>query len=244
MPDPISPSVSNGWEPDPSLDLSLDDMGQQCRGDAANRSEPLPQSSTSPAVTQLVSAVSRPATAPSLPAATSPSVSSANNNAQRTTERSGIAPYAAAGKIAAGDSLYVGVAGLKGRDPKSGLEVEVLSASEQKGLQLESQAALVRLGQAKAAGSFNIEAFTLRATHGIHNDDGSTGYNIGALATALGGEVTLNHGADSLTLGLSAGVGAAGSVGLRDIDGDGEHEVCVKASIAEFTLGACVETPL
>lgn len=243
MPDPIrssSPTISDS----PSVsDSTLDEVGQQCRGDAPNRSEPPPQSSSSPAVTQLVSAVSRPATALSLPAAKGPPPTSANNNAQRTTELSGIAPYAAAGKTAAGDALYVGVAGLKGHDPKSGLEVEVLSLSEQKGLQLESQAALVRLGQTKAAGSFNIEALSLRATHGIHNDDGSTGYNIGGLATALSGEVTLNHGADSLTLGLAAGVGAAGSVGLRDIDGDGEHEVCVKASIAEFTLGACVETP-
>ncbi len=219
MPEPISSQSTT-----PTYDPTVDEGGQQCRNDAPNRSEMPPPSSSSPAVAKLVSA--------------------ANNNAQRTSELSGIAPHLAAGKTAAGDSVYVSVAGLKGHDPKSGLEVEVLSASEQKGLQLESQAALLRVGKSDATGSFNIESFTIRATHGIHNDDGSTGYNVSGLATALGGEVTLNHGADSVTLGLAAGVGAAGSIGLRDIDGDGDRELCFKASIEAFTVGACVETPL
>jgi hypothetical protein len=34
------------------------------------------------------------------------------------------------------------------------------------------------------------------------------------------------------------------SLGVRDKDGDGDHEVCAKISIGLVTLGACVETPL
>jgi len=240
MPEPISSNrtsaPANGYDP------TLDQSDQLCRGEVTSSTPPEATGSTTPAVAQLVSSVPRsPAVLP--PPSTSVASSAADGNAQRTTERIGLAPYAAAGKTGAGDSVYVGVAALKGHDPKSGLDVEVLSASEQKGLQMESQAALARAGWADSHVSLSAEALTIRATHGIHNDDGSTGYNVMGLATAVGAEGTLVRGANSLTAGLSIGAGAAGSIGFRDIDHDGRPEICVKGSLGYVTLGACVELP-
>jgi len=241
MPEPIS-SSSRSSEPAGGYDSTLDESGRLCRGEVASSSPPEASGSTTPAVDQLVSSVSRnPAVLP--PPTTNAASSAGSDNAQRTTERVGIAPYAAAGKTGTGDSLYVGVAALKGHDSKSGLDVEVLSASEQKGLQMESQAALLRAGWSDSHASWSVEALTIRGTHGIHNDDGSTGYNVMGLATAVGAEGTLVRGANSLTAGLSIGAGAAGSIGFRDIDHDGRPEICVKGSLGYVTLGACVELP-
>jgi hypothetical protein len=64
---------------------------------------------------------------------------------------------------------------------------------------------------------------------------------VGAQVTALGGETTYGT-VDSLTLGVSAGAGGAASVGVRDLDKDGEHEICAKMSLGAVTAGACVET--
>lgn len=131
---------------------------------------------------------------------------------------------------------------LKGHDPKSGLDVEVLSLSGQVGTQNEFQVGLQRIGRSSPSGSVGIEVLTARANMGIHNDDGSVGINAGAQATALGVETTLAT-VDSLTVGLSAGLGVGGSVGLRDLDKDGEHELCAKVSLGPLTAGVCVETP-
>lgn len=48
----------------------------------------------------------------------------------------------------------------------------------------------MRLGRSTSAGSVSVEAMTVRFSHGIHNDDGSVGFNAGAQATALDGETT------------------------------------------------------
>src|SRR5258706_10881165 len=150
MPDAISPSScspssATGFDP------SLDEASQACRGDPPNSSQPETLASVQPAVAKLVSSVPKPAA--TLPAASkTPAPSTANNNAQRTSELSGIELYAAVGKTAASDSLYAGAALLKGREPKSGLEVEVLSASAQLGLQNEAQAGFQRIGGGTTAG--------------------------------------------------------------------------------------------
>ncbi|HXK17705.1 MAG TPA: hypothetical protein VNG33_07875 [Polyangiaceae bacterium] len=241
MPDPIS-SSSAYQSSSADYDPTLDEAGKVCRSDAQSGPPAQLVASTPPAVTLLVSSVSAPASALP-PVSKSPTPSTANNNAQRTTELSGLGPYASAGPTGAGDAVYAGVALLKGRDAKSGLEVEVLSASAQRGFQEEFQAGLIRLGRSPGGGSVNLESFTVRANGGCHNDDGSTGLNVGALATALGAEVTVG-GANSVTLGLAAGAGEAGSIGVRDVDHDGNREVCIKATFDVLTLGACVETPL
>jgi hypothetical protein len=175
--------------------------------------------------------------------ATSPPPSAAHNNAQRTSERSGVAPYAAAGKTAAGDSVYAGVALAKGRDPATGLEAEVLSASVQIGAQNELQVGLVRVGGSAGILNGSVETMTARVNAGIHNDDGSTGLNLGAGATAIGSEVTVG-GATSVTFGLAVSAGAGASVGARDIDSDGRPELCARVSYREFTGGICLESPL
>lgn len=234
MPDPIS--SSNSSLINASYDPGLEDAGQVCRNDVATSSQPLAASSSEPAVAKLVSSVAKPTV---LPAA---SASTGNNNAQRTSERHGIASYAEAGLTGAGDSVYAGAALVKGHDAKSGLEAEVLSVSAQVGLQTELQAGLIRVGTTNSLGSVTIEAFTARGNIGIHNDDGSTGFNIGGVLTALGDETTLGT-VNSVTVGVADGAGAALSAGKRDIDHDGNTELCAKATVGPFTGGLCIETP-
>jgi hypothetical protein len=240
MPDPITSSrtpTSSGFEPDPTLDSS----GQVCRGDVNQSAAPAsaaPPSAGAPpsGASKLVSAVPPP------PVKLPPATSNAENNAQRTSERSGISPYFQADLTGgARDSVHAGAAALKGRDAKSGIEVEVFSASGQVGGENEAQVGLARVGVSKTNGNASAEFFTARASGGAHNDDGSIGFNAGAIATIAGAEGTLQHGGDSLTVGISAGVGAAFSVGLRDIDHNGTPELCVKVSAGFATLGICAE---
>ena len=96
---------------------------------------------------------------------------------------------------------YAGAALLKGRDPKSGLDVEVLSVSGQVGTQEEWQAGFVRLGRSTSAG--------LRRRR-------------------------------QLDCGVVRG---RWRLGVRDLDNDGERELCAKVSHGLLTVGACVETP-
>ncbi len=260
MPDNVSSSTSgfSGRTESASFDdPTLDEHELVCRAGATQSTDAsTAQSSSSPAsssssplasppfdvaVAHLVR--STPPTAPQLPPVSEGPRSQAHNNAGRTAETNGVAPYANAGKTASVGAVYAGAALLKGRDSRSGLEVEVLSASGQVGLQEEWQAGLVRLGRSPGEGNTSIEAMTLRINRGIHNDDGSVGFNLGGQFTALGGEVTVG-GANSLTLGLSASVGGNASVGVRDLDQDGNHELCAKISIGALTLGTCLETPL
>jgi hypothetical protein len=175
------------------------------------------------------------------PAVTSPVASPANNNAQRTAERN-LAQYADAAKTASGDSLFAGVALLKGTVPKSSGEVEVMSASAQIGAQTELQLGFQRVSGTHGPLSGSVETFAARANAGIYNDDGSTGINIGAGVTAVGFEGSVG-GATRLTYGVAAGMGAGVSVGVRDVDGDGNSELCARVSIGPVTVGACLEDP-
>jgi len=241
MPDPISSSNAN-QSTSPTYDPYSDEVGKVSRADAPNSSQAAPEALGSPAVPVLINSVRPPASALPPPAPSAPP-SAANNNAQRTTERHGVAPYAAAGKAAAGDSGYAGVALVKGRDPKTGLEAEVLSASVQVGAQNEVQVGLVRVGGSVGMLSGSVEAMTARANAGIHNDDGSTGFNVGAGATLIGSEATVGS-ANGLTFGLAASVGAGASVGGRDLDADGRAELCARVSYGPLTVGLCLESPL
>jgi hypothetical protein len=249
MPEPISPNRSL-QSTNPNYDPYSDDVGMMSRADAPNSSQAEP-AATSPqaeapatsssAVPRLVASVPSPSSALP-PASSTPPGPAANNNAQRTEERLGVAPYLSAGSTAAGDSVYVGAALIKGRDP-SGAAVEVLSASAQVGAQTEFQVGHQRVAGTRGALTGSVETFTLRANVGIHNDDGSTGLNIGASATAVGFEGTAG-GASSVTYGVGAGVGAGASVGARDVDRDGKTELCARLSLGPVTVGACAENPL
>ena len=138
--------------------------------------------------------------------------------------------------------LYAGAFVLQGRDA-SGLDVEVFSASAHAGeREAAAQAGMARMGSAlgqhmKVSG----EVFTAQAHATYDNPDGSTGLGASAGYTAVGGEVTLHCGADSLTLGVSAGVTVGASYGVRDIDQDGQPEYCGRIDFGAGTAGACVE---
>lgn len=219
-----------------------DDVGQVSRADAPSSSLAMPEAVVAPAVRSLVDAVPRSSSVlPSLLSASAPLP--ANNNAQRTAERVGVAPYAAAGTTTSGDTVFAGAALAKGRDAKTGAEAEVLSISAQVGAQSELQAGLVRVGGGSGLLAGSIESMTVRANVGIHNDDGSTGLNLGVGATALGAEATLGS-ATSASFGLAASVGAGASIGIRDLDKDGYEELCGRLSVGALTVGLCVESPL
>jgi hypothetical protein len=166
----------------------------------------------------------------------------AQNNAQRTSERVGISGYADYGITGDfRDAAYIGAAALKGRDPATGLEVEVFSISGQAGGENEVQAGMARVGVSGKHGSISAEFLTARGNGGAHNDDGSVGFNSGLVATGVGIEGTLVDGADSATLGVAVSWGASFSIGVRDIDANGEPELCVKGSVGFLTAGLCVE---
>jgi hypothetical protein len=241
MPEPISCSNAN-QSTSSDFDPHLDDVGKVSRAEVPNSSRVEPEALSSPAVPLLVSAV--PPRASVLPPPTTGAAEIAvNNNAQRTSDRSGIAPYAAAAKTAAGDSVFVGAALLKGRDAKTGLQAEVLSVSAQVGAQNEFQIGLVRVAGGIGPLTGSVENMTARANAGIHNDDGSTGFNLGAGAIVIGGEATLGT-ATSGTFGLAVSMGEGASLGFRDIDGDGAPELCGRVSSGAVTLGLCLESPL
>ncbi len=242
MPEPISSSNSSQSSGlSRYSDPTLDETGLVCRTDAPNSSQPPLLSEPPPAVTKLIGAASPPALVlPPSSKGTPPS--EAQNNAQRTSGQRDITSYANAGVTGgARDAAYAGAAALKGHDPKTGIEVEVFSGSAQAGGENEAQAGMVRLGLSGKNGSVTGEAFTLRANGGAHNDDGSIGINSGFVASLIGAEGTLAHGADSLTFGASLGGGVSVSVGLRDIDNNDKPELCVKVTSGPVTLGFCAE---
>jgi hypothetical protein len=117
-----------------------------------------------------------------------------------------------------------------------------LSASVQIGAQSEVQVGLQRVAGSRGALTGSVETFTARANVGVYNDDGSKGLNVGACATAIGFEGTIG-GDYSLTYGIAASAGAAGSVGVRDLDRDGKTELCARLSLGPVTLGLCMEDP-
>ena len=76
---------------------------------------------------------------------------------------------------------------------------------------------------------------------GVENDDASHGANLGAAATLVGAEITVEYHGYSFTFGESVSVGGGFSSGDRDVDGDGIRERCFKGSIGPLTFGFCDE---
>jgi len=167
----------------------------------------------------------------------------ATNNATRTSERKlEDVGYADAGYSFGGQAFYAGAAIVKGRDA-SGLELEAMSVSAQVGAQSEAQVGVVRAGFAGSHGAISAEAATANAHVGIHNADGSTGLNAGAGAVAGAAEITVSGKANSVTVGVGEGIGAEGSIGVRDKDGNGQPEICFRIGAKLATVGACIELP-
>lgn len=167
-----------------------------------------------------------------------------DTNAERTMARRP-APYAEAGVTSSGDSVYIGVAGAKGKDGQGA--AEVFSASAQVGAQNEFQVGMGRAHLETKSGqtSADMEVFTARAAEGIHNEDGSTGANasIGASVFKFGATTHIEgvelHGAFEL--------GATGEkepelthVGVRDPDHDGRYDVCAGVKYGAVELSACL----
>jgi hypothetical protein len=149
-----------------------------------------------------------------------------------------------AGVTRSGDH-FVGLAAMKMRDPATGINVEVFTASAQVGAQNELQGGLARVGFDTGGDgvrlSGTMEVMTARANLGTHNDDGTVGANAGLGATAVGGELTVAYGPWSLTGGAAASLGWAFSSGESDVDNDGALERCFKGSVGVATLGVCTE---
>ncbi len=129
---------------------------------------------------------------------------------------------------------------------RSGLEAKGLYGSVQAGRQFDVQAGVEHLAEQSESFGFHVsgslDVATVRANLGSENDDGSEGVNVGAMATAVGAEVTLEQNGTSVTMGASASLGIAFSSGAgRDVDGDGIPERCFKGSLGPLTLGVCTE---
>jgi hypothetical protein len=169
-----------------------------------------------------------------------------DDNARRNASQAP-APYARAGVTSSGMSAHAGVALVKGSDQASGVQLEVMSASAQVGIQNEAQAAAFRITVPLDPGaiSVTVDAATAKVNAGVVNGDGSVGMNAGAAATLIGAEVTLG-GATSVTVGGGIGVGTEASLGIRDSDDDGNPEVCIKLGVglvAKVAVGGCIEFP-
>lgn len=173
---------------------------------------------------------------------------STDSSDQRTSARDEISPYSDYGVTSSGDAVFASGALLKGRDPKTGIEVDLLSASMQVGLETELQARLVSVGGSSDDGtkSGGMDIVSARAAVGIHNPDGSTGLNVSLSGNIIGVQISGTHDGEGGALGVGAGVGAEGFVGFGDSDSDGRPEFSARFSgkvLGAFTIGRTWEFP-
>ena len=159
-----------------------------------------------------------------------------------TSERGVRGPHAEA--HAQDGDYYAGAFALRGRDPKSGVEVEVFSASmHDSERERVVQAGMARIGGSTDDGHFiaRSEVFTAHAGVGFDNQDGSIGLGASMGVTLVGGEITGTLGPASLTVGASIGSTVGGSLGVRDGDHDGKLEYCGRVEFGVGTAGLCLE---
>ncbi len=112
--------------------------------------------------------------------------------------------------------------------------------------QLDAQTGISRIQSHASLGDVQLTAgfdlLNANAHLGSLNGDGSRGENIGASATLLGGELSIDYRGWSLTVGVAASLGGSISSGEgRDRDGDGVRERCFAMSLGPFALGECDE---
>jgi hypothetical protein len=162
-------------------------------------------------------------------------------------EHSGAAAIRAAEAHADADGFDVGVEAfaVKGRDPNTGIELEVFSAAASTSVvQDEAHVAMARIGRSSDDGRFALrgEVFSAKAYAGTQNADGTTGLNLGIGTTIVGAEGTVAFGeALDATFGIYGGLSLGGSIGVGDRDADGAMEVCGRVEGPLLTLGVCVE---
>ncbi len=133
---------------------------------------------------------------------------------------------------------------------EDGVELEAVSGSVQAGAQNQAQVTTARATVTGGRGSASAEAGTANVHAGIENSDGSVGWNVGAGVNVLAAEATLKGkpgealSGNSVTAGVSFGSGLEAHVGVRDEDGDGKPEACVRLGGGPFTFGLCIEVPV
>jgi hypothetical protein len=203
---------------------------------AAPRAEP---AKLPPAVQSLVTSNSRPNAAAQF-------VQNQKQVAATTAERTAQTPlkplYAAAGTTA--DSAYATAGVFYGRDPKSGVTEELGTVSAQIGAQTELQITGLRMGlQNENGDALGVEALSAQLGYGVHNKDGSTGFNISGGVTLIGVEGTQDQGdGNTTTTGVSVAAAFEASVGLKDADGDGKQELCARLALPGIPVfGGCLE---
>lgn len=131
-------------------------------------------------------------------------------------------------------------------DDEGMLQGSILSAKAHVGEQTEFRASLAE-GTLRASenspAALQAEVMSARVHAGLHNDDGSTGVNAGAVVRAVGYTSSLSTGASGLSIGLGIGAGAGFHVGGRDADSDGYKELCVGLDLGFFKIGVQLEDP-
>jgi hypothetical protein len=245
VPDPISSST-----PTPGPNQCLEDDGGLSGGVCPN-----------PATTAFggdSSAVGGPATEPSaceapnavwslvqqFPAAAFAKASVAGRQPDSTS----VVGYDHTGPSPEGDSQRSEVAFVKSSNPSGALQgssLEVLGVVAQSGAQSNHELIAMRSTLALSHAGFGLavtaDGPSLRASLGVHNDDGSLGGNLGLGGNALGFEATLSTPVGSVTYGDGLSLAASGSIGVRDADHDGKPEYCAKVSLPAYTFGVCLE---
>jgi hypothetical protein len=159
------------------------------------------------------------------------------------TPSAGIRGPSVEGNTLAGDHS-IGAFALRGRDPNTGVELDVFSAGAHVGpTQIDANAAMASIGASSADSRFRVgtDVFTARAHLGMQNPDGSVGFNAGLSGTIVGAEGTATAGPVAVTLGASIGWAAGVSLGVRDADHDGKAEICGRIEYGVGTAGVCVE---
>jgi len=136
----------------------------------------------------------------------------------------------------------------KYRSPRASLDLSMLSVSHRStSLQAVTAAHLTRLSGRVPIGLTKVNAtldiMSGRAGSSSENCDGSHGLNAGLVGSLVTGELSADFSGNSVTVGATAGVGVAGSLGVRDADKDGKSEACARAEVGPFILGLCVENP-
>ncbi len=161
------------------------------------------------------------------------------SNAVRTAERSVQSLIAESSSGRAGHTGEVALA--KGSHP-SGVSGEALGASYHfAGDGMELDAAGLRAGSSLGPIRSSVEVATVHAYLGQYGADGSRGVAVEFGATAIGAEITLEEGGESVTVGLSEGFGFGASAGVRDQDQDGVIELCARVSGGPAVIGVCTE---
>jgi|GEM_PF-6193467 len=154
------------------------------------------------------------------------------------------APRAYAGDNEHCDGHRAGFSALAGRDPATGITIDLLRGGGEVGFSnTRARAGMARVGWRSDDGRNNadLDVFSVDAGAGTRNKDQSRGVNAGAVANLVGVEGTKSIGASEVTAGVALSLGLEGSLGTRDIDNDGDTEYCVRASVGFLTLGTCIE---